>query len=389
MTIMAGVANLRWDPYLMGRGSGFNDFWTKHLLQNNNRNLLYVLGKGFDPRMCNGLRAVLNVGGQGLRDCLLIEFDEGENSPSKRYEHMVAENMNILKGLMHEKGYINSKSVQMWSDEGSGRRRIGSRSAGGIFLNMSDFKNYTDIIIDISALPQGIFFPLIGKIMYLLDNSKKDKPTNTVLNLHIVVSEDSELDLRIKSIGIDDDASYIYGFGGNLEVEATAEIPKVWIPILGEGRAGHLERIYALVNPGEICPVLPSPSLNPRRGDDILIEYRELLFDQWHIEPKNIIYAQEQNPFEAYRQIHRTACHYNQVLEPLGGCKIAVSALSSKLLSLGALLASYDLKKIGMDVGLAHVETHGYKIEGTEDGNNIILKDELFTLLLVGECYEL
>lgn len=371
----------------MRRGCGFNEFWEKHL-QSENRNLLYVLGRGFDPRMCNGLRAILNAGGHGLRECLLIEFNEGKNSPSQRYEYLVSENLSILKELIYGKGKLWNKSVQMWSDDGPGRRRIGSRSAGGIFSHILDFVNYTDILIDVSALPQGIFSPLIGKILYLLDHAKENNPNSTVPNLYVIVSEDPELDLRIKSIGIDDNASYIYGFSGDLEIEATAEIPKVWIPILGEGRVGQLERIYALVNPDEICPVLPSPSLNPRRGDDIIIEYRELLFDQWRIEPKNIIYAQEQNPFEAYRQIHRAACHYNRALGPLGGCKVAVSAMSSKLLSLGALLASYDLKKIGMSVGLAHVETQGYEIDGAEDGKKIYLQDELFTLWLAGGCYE-
>jgi hypothetical protein len=115
------------------------------------------------------------------------------------------------------------------------------------------------------------------------------------------------------------------------------------------------------------------------------MEYRELLFDQWRVEARNIIYASEQNPFEAYREVHRTVRHYNQALEPLGRCKAAVSAVSSKLLSLGALLVTYELKESGMSVSLAHVETQGYEISAQEKEEGI---DDLFTLWIAGDCYE-
>jgi hypothetical protein len=172
-------------------------------------------------------------------------------------------------------------------------------------------------------------------------------------------------------------------------MEATEGIPKVWIPILGEGQRNQLERIYILVNPDEICPVLPFPSLSPRRGDELLIEYRELLFDHWRIEPRNIIYSSEQNPFETYRQIQRAVLHYNQALESLGGCKAAVSAVSSKLLSLGAFLATYELKSTGISIGLAHIEAQGYEVVGGDNTDSMPVEGELFTLCLAGECYEL
>ncbi|MCL6447906.1 MAG: hypothetical protein K6U04_07100 [Armatimonadetes bacterium] len=371
----------------MKRGADFNNFWKSYLLSGN-RNLLYVLGRGFDPRMCIGFGAILGAGGYGVRNCLVIEFDEGPDSPSRRHISLVEKNLKILKNLIQFRGEILTKSVRMWSGDGPGRRRVGSRNAAAVFWDISDLENYTDIVIDISAMPRGIYFSLIGKILYLLDHAKKNDQARLIPNLHVVVSENVRLDKKIRDVGIDDNASYVHGFGRGLEMEATEGIPKVWIPILGEGQRGQLERIYTLVNPDEICPVFPSPSLNPRRGDELLIEYRELLFDQWRIEPKNIIYASEQNPFEAYRQIHRTVCHYNRSLGPLGGCKSVISAVSSKLLSIGALLAVYELKETGMSVGLAHVEAQGYEIDEIENVGCINDQVELFTLWLAGDCYE-
>ncbi len=386
MTMVTGASTLMWDPYFIRRGSQFYSFWEEYL-QSGNRELLCVLGLGFDPRMCTAMRALLAAGGDGLRGCLLVEFDEGPDSPSVRHASLVSDNLAALEQLLGEGRDLQTKQVRMWSGDGPGRRRVGSRSAAQVFSDVSDFEGFTDIAIDVSALPRGICFSLIGKALYILHKAKRNQPGLQLPNLHVLVTEDAALDQRIRYVGIDETAGYVHGFGGDLEAEATAGTPQVWIPILGEGQRGQLERIYTLVNPDEICPVLPSPSFNPRRADQLLIEYRELLFDQWRVEPKNIIYASEQNPFEAYRQIHEAVLHYNQALKALRGCKAVVSALASKLLSIGGLLATYELKKAGISVGLAHVEAQGYEIAEPENSESVDHQQELFTLWLAGDCY--
>ena len=330
--------------------------------------------------MCLGLEALLRAGGLGLRDCIVIEFDEGPDSPSAMHSDLLAQNKVKLDQLIKDRGTKLIKEVHMWSEDG--RRRIGSLGGANVFTGLSDFSNYTDIIIDISALPRGIYFSLIGKVLYILDSNPKEAAA--VPNLFVIVSESAELDRRIKEKGIDDFAYYVHGFARDLEREATLNIPKVWIPILGEDQRGQLERIYSLVNPDEICPVFPSPSFYPRRGDELLTEYREYLFEELLVEPRNIIYAAEQNPFDVYRQIHRTVQHYNKALKPLGGSKVAISALSSKLISIGALLSAYELINAELSVGIANIEAQGYQIEGETKS----IKTELFTLWLAGDCYE-
>jgi len=144
--------------------------------------------------------------------------------------------------------------------------------------------------------------------------------------------------------------------------------------------------------PDEICPVLPFPSLDPRRSDNLVLEYRDLLFDRLRIEPRNFIYVSERNPFDVYRQIQRTIHHYREVhrevLGPLGGCKTVLSALSTKLLSVGALLVAYELKQAKVDVGIAYVGSQGYIMDDGSGSPRQQIQSELFGLWLTGECYE-
>ena len=206
----------------------------------------------------------------------------------------------------------------MWSDDG---RRIGTIKAGSIFKEYKELTPYTDIVVDVSALPTSIYFPLIGKIMTLIDINHG---ANDLPNLHLVGAENPTLDKIIHAEGIDDDADFLHGFSNGLEMEATGNISRVWIPILGEDQEGELERIDDLVKPQEICPVLPFPCSDPRRGDNLILEYRRLLFDRFKVEPGNIIYTSENNPFEVYQKLVETIHHFNESLLPIGGCKVVI-----------------------------------------------------------------
>ena len=48
----------RWQDYVLERGDGLSGFWREHLGERERR-VLFVLGLGFDPRMCMGVEAVL------------------------------------------------------------------------------------------------------------------------------------------------------------------------------------------------------------------------------------------------------------------------------------------------------------------------------------------
>lgn len=370
----------RWENYFFRRGTEFGDFWSSYL-QAGERSLLFLIGLGFDPRALHALKALLTLGGKGSRDCISVEFDEGQGSPSRKHYDMVQKNRAELSSLI-PKDATSTKTISMLSRDG---RRVGSRNASNLIGTASEIAKYSDIVIDVSAMPRGVYFPLIGKVLYLLDTFTKEGKQGSIPNLHVIVSENPHLDSKIVDEGIDEDASYMHGFTGTLDTEASTGSPKIWIPILGERQGPQLERVDNLVQPDEICPIIPMPSVNPRRGDDLLLEYREFLFDRLRVEPRNFIPVSENNPFEVYREIYSTVLHYNQALNLLGHCRIVLSSHSSKLLSIGTLLAAYELKSKG--VGVAHVETHGYQIEGEIDVGSELGQTELSTLWLSGDCY--
>jgi hypothetical protein len=256
-----------------------------------------------------------------------------------------------------------------------------ARNAANVFADESRVAAFSDIIVDISAMPRSVYFPLIARLLFFHDELKRSG--KAAANIHVVVAEDPVLDCQIREEGVDETASFLHPFEGEFNREAPGQQPKVWIPILGEGRTTQFDRIYDLVKPDEVCPVLPSPSRNPRRGDDIVTEYRDLLFDQLRIDPRNVIYSSEYNPFEVYRQIRKATLQYHEVLGLIGGCKVALSALCSKLMSLGVLLVGYDLKASGsLQIGIAHIECQGYDMP-----SSVVPSAEPVGIWLAGECY--
>lgn len=368
--------DMRWRDYVLLRGPSLAAFWRDHC-QTSHRKLLFVAGRGFDPRTTLGLELIACRAGTCVLDLLALEFDEGESHPPQLLVDASKNNWSRLQSSIAN-GTVSSKQIRFRSDDG---RRIVARSAANVISNAEEIAGYTDVVVDVSAMPRGVYFPLISRLIFFHDELSKSAKTSP--NIHVLVSEDPALDSQIREQGIDETASFLHPFEGEFNREATGDSSRVWIPVLGEGRTTQFDRIYDLVKPDEVCPVLPSPSRNPRRGDDIVMEYRDLLFDQLRVDPRNFIYSSEFNPFEVYRQIRRTAVHYHEVLKVIGGCKVAFSPLCSKLMSLGVLLVAYEMKTTGpLKAGIAHIECQGYEIPAPYQQES-----ELVGLWLAGECY--
>lgn len=363
----------RWQHYVLLRGERLRAFWADHLGRRE-RDLLFVLGRGFDPRMCAGLELVLGAGGAGRRDVVAIDFREGATSPSLVHQDLVDANWAALQALTQGRGQVATRPLAFWSDEG---RRVSSQNARDLFVSAACFADYADVVVDVSAMPRSVFFPLLARVLFLLDAARADASPPT--NLHVLVGDDPALDAAIREEGIDEKAEFMASFGGGFDEEAT-QTPKVWIPLLGERRTTQFDRIRDLVKPDEVCPVLPSPSRNPRRGDDIVVEYQRVLFDELRVDPSEFLYASEQNPFEVYRQLRGAVVRYGEVFRLLGGCRVALSAMSSKLMSLGALLVAFELKQLGYNIGVAHIECQGYTMPAAAPAA------ELFGLWVAGEC---
>jgi len=376
------MSEMRWDYYFLASGAELAAFWTQRLAEGP-RDVLCILALGFDPRMCEGFSMLCSASGEGRRDIFLIEFDEGPDSPSQALQLQVDQNRERLNELIRGRGQVTVKQLRLVDADG---RRVESVNAMRLFSDRGEFDGYHDIILDISAMPRGIYFSILAKLLHLRDEARRADASSRLPNLHVIVAENAVLDSQILQEGVEETAQFIHGFSGGAQQESTANIPCVWMPLLGEAQEPQVKVVYDFVKPSEILPVLPSPSRNPRRADNLVIEYREILFDSFRLDPRNFIYGHEQNPFEVYRQLSSVVARYRRSLEPLGGARFVLSALSSKLMSIGSLLVAYELKPENI-VGLAHVASHGYQmpvIQTMMPSNST----EIFGLWLAGEYYE-
>ena len=111
----------------------------------------------------------------------------------------------------------------------------------------------------------------------------------------------------------------------------------------------------------------------------MVTSYHDFLFDEWQTETEDFIYADEQNPFDVYEALSNLALSVRTSLSSIGTPQLLVSCHSSKLLSLGALLAAYDSR-----LGIVHVQPSDYSIDSDIPD---YLVGELYEVWLTGEPY--
>jgi hypothetical protein len=316
---------------------------------------LYILSRGFDPRMCESvvkLHACI-----AEMDILLLRNDEGHHSFSEEYSDLVKKNLSKLEEL---KCAVNNLDIKSNANLLSLFRET---------FNFSQLNSeYGRIIVDISSMPQSIFINLIN---YMIKESEKQG----AIKLDIVACENSELDDAIFPTGLSDSAKPLIGFDTfSSDLESDENPISVLIPLLGKSCKEELEKLFSSLSPIEICPVLPFPSKNPRRSDEILSTLGRSLFESFSVETSNIVYVAEQNVFDVYIKLFDTIKHYQKVLSIIGNPRFYISIGSSKLIGLGALLASRELRNQEITVAFATVENSGYRfdIDKYKSKNNLI-----------------
>lgn len=348
---------MRWDPYMLVRGEDFDGFWRDYL-GHSRHDVLIIVGRGFDVRALDVSTRLLQAGGQGRRDAWLIDFDNGQVDSIQRAA-MTKANFEGYQTVFGT-GLVKTLEIVL----GNARRPTAtSRNTKRAFGDRAALQCYDDIILDISAVPRMVALTALAVLIAQLDDVSEKNGKN--INLHVTTAESVTSDRNTASGSLSDVVTTIVGFSGSKNAQSEEFMPRVWFPVLGENQEARLLKIREDLMPDEICPVLPFPSREPRRGDEIIASYQQTLFDDFQIEPRNILYASEFNPFEAYKQIYWAIDRYRDALADLGGCKAYVSPLSSKLLSVGALLACYDHKarrsvNRKLDVGMPYVESLSY-----------------------------
>jgi hypothetical protein len=370
------LSKLRWDPYILTKNEQFLRFWRTHLAARD-RNVALVAGLGFDSRACLISQRILDAGGNGARDLWLICYEHGQID-AEALKPLVDKNDEAFQTAFKGRGAIHRLPLNMRGESG---RLISGPATLRLMRGKPEILRYDDIIIDISAMPRMIAMTVASYFIGELD-ARRNAGEKTP-NLHIGVAESAALDMEVAEEGLEEEVVNVPGFTGRIKAESI-DNPKVWLPVLGEGQRIRLQRIYDKLQPDEICPVIPFPSRDPRRGDRLIEEYRQILFDEYRVDPRNIAYASEFNPFEAYRRIFKTVARYRDALGELGSCRAVISPLSSKLLSVGALLAACDLQqnRTGQfHVGMHYVEAGSYRPPASAG----VVESDLSGLWIFGE----
>ena len=386
-----------WNPYVFRRGNDVHELWDS-LFDKRPIRLLYIAGRGFDVRAQTVMREFvsnLTESGRMVEKAQLILIGFSGYELDKEIRELTEENAAALEEIFSPLGETENICVSQSSE---GEDDIGASTMLRLSIQavFDRVTNQTDIILDVSSLPRVAYLSLLTSLLHkLIPNKEVNGKTHPLvangINFQVLVAEDAALDGHIRAEDPSNDLVVIPGFSGALHAESVQEWPMVWFPILGENRVNQLEKVMAsAVIPAatEICPVLPHPSRNPRRADNLLVEYRAPLFDSRQTPTTNIIYAHESHPFEAYRQLLGAMERYRESLTIMGGCRLAVTPLGSKLITIGAGLACFEMKPFDLTnkygVTIPHAEPNRYivSIERLKQS-----KPEICALLLTGEAY--
>jgi len=322
----------RWYDAIHFKPDEFEGFWKKRFSRT--RDLLLITGLGWDPRMTAATNMLKSFGGKGIRDLHLIKYGPSESFVSP-YHNFIHKNMELLAKIAD--GWAGITETQIIT-RAANNYYVGDEDISTKFVKI-DISKYNDIVIDVSALPKSLYFPLLLILIKICIGNENEN-----INVHVIACQDPDFDSLI--IESADDTRFLKGFRGGLQMISTQDIPRIWVPLLAKNNTIGLDKLYASedLNPTDIYPVLPFPSRSPRTDEDLLVEYRHIFVDIWNLNSMNIIYAAEDDPLDVYRRLLTLHSQQKETLKPLGGVKMVVSPLSSKLSSIGAFMAAYEDK---------------------------------------------
>lgn len=356
---------------MYARNEALAEFWSSYYASNSDKKILFIMGKGFDPRMNNNIKLLLQTISKLKIECILVDFPY---TGKPIYKDLINQNIDDLVALSTQYDFSINKRVHA---DFSGQWESGIKSLCNALTEI-DFTGVSDIIVDVSSLPRSIYFNLLRALYSKFQNNE--------VNLFATVSENVAMDNAI------DEKSYkevnpIWGFAAKIGRSNLIGNINISIPLIGEKKVDILKRIITAFPAEDVCPVLPFPAKDPRRSDKLLLEYNEIFRDVLELEPQKIAYAHEQNPFELYCILNQLISNYQASLNPLNS-KICfgISILTSKLLSLGALLTALEYRD---EVAIFNVSAEDYTIN-IEIDKFVQLNDksEPFLMWITGDAYK-
>lgn len=361
-----------WDSYFLCSGEAeIRSFWADfYKIGQAKRKVIFILGDGFDPRMLRVLKILTDMTFNIELKCYLVGYPY---NTKHKYQSLVDKNESELRELSLSKRFILDESIKAdFSHWLNGIKEIVNQIAG-IEVEYGN----TDLILDVSAFPRAIYFNVLRTLVTVFGHR---------INIFASVSEQVDIDNAITENSYNEPEP-LWGFNAKIGRASRIGGFNVALPLLGEGKKSILMEIIKKFPVEDTYPVLPFPSKNPRRSDDLLIEYQEELSNYLNVNSNQIIYAAEQNPFELYRMLSEVISNYRDSFKPLTkNVCFLVPILTSKLLSLGALLLALENKN---DVAIFCPTPSNYLIskDCLEHFAEYSEKSEPFLMWITGEAY--
>lgn len=330
-------------------------------------NILMVVGKGFDPRAVRMLEI--------LKDYLqeqsvwLIDYKDTTARQNEDNASRSRKNAEYIKSICKNIS-LDEKIVSEYSGQSGKKVLIISESVREVFTKDA-IERYENILVDVSAMPRSVSFSIIKRMLDI--KSKEQK-------LYILATENSGYDDEISPKIVEESAQYLPGFNTFSMSSEADDDDVIWLPALGMNMDHAFDIIVNYLKAVEICPLVPFPSKNIRRSENILRHQGERLFREYGVEKRNIIYIPERYPILVYKKLCDTVHYYKKALEidESHSVKFVFSSQSSKLIDIGIFLAAFELTSEDVKVGIVVVENEGYDSQKEYNSDN----EELFCLCL-------
>jgi hypothetical protein len=333
------IGSYRWDLAVGFRGPEFLRFAERYFGDVSHR-LLLIASAGFDPRSPR-LAEHLARWAPGRVQSLLIREERPTSDAALRA--LANHHHDRLRAAVST---VSEMRIKIFDD--TDLAVVGGRIAAGLVGELP-LQDYTDIVVDLSALSIGVSFPLVRALL--------ERNASARRNVHAVVVADAQLDAEIRPLPTEA-ATVVHGFRGTYGMDASEDASRLWLPQLAFGRQELLERVFEEVTPHDTCPILPFPAEDVRAGDALVEEHLAALSEAWSVDTRNIIYAAEDDPLDVYRTILELSDAREPVFQGHGGSLVVLTPIGSKVLALGALMAATE-----RNFPVLHVEAVGFSAD--------------------------
>ena len=329
------------------------------------RRCLLIAAAGFDPRSTR----ITEILARALKDRLeAIFIREERGKPDANLLVAAEENKEQLETLVAKCKVVK---VDVFGEDGA---PVGGARIARILAQLEVPPEITDIVLDITAMSIGIGFPAARLLLEKCEAQERRA-------FHIMIASNPELDDKI----VCEPGGRPVAVRGFLGVDTSFSFPEaaqIWIPQLAKGKAAALDEIGSSIGACyKICPILPFPAQDPRRGDALMTEYGTALVDEWEVDPRDFLYVSEHNPLDCYRTLSGLAARYQQAMSDVFLPVIVISPIGSKVVAAGALMGALE-----HNLTVQYIETVRYDFDTTAQAEEEA-PEHLVHLLLSGSAY--